>query len=58
MISNSFDNKFLRLFSIRHTEDFHVKTNIVHTMFRVQKYGLISIDQFNDILSPVYLKSC
>jgi hypothetical protein len=33
-----------------------VKTNIVHTLFRVQKYGLMSIDQFNDILSPADLK--
>jgi hypothetical protein len=35
-----------------------VKTNIVHTLFRVQKYGLMSIDQFTDILSPDDLKRC
>jgi hypothetical protein len=35
-----------------------VKTNIVHTLFRVQKYGLMSIDQFTNILSPVDLKRC
>ena len=33
-----------------------MKTNIVHTLFRVQKYGLMSIDQFNDILSPAEFK--
>jgi hypothetical protein len=33
-----------------------VKTNIVHTLFRVQKYGLMSIDQFKDILSPADLE--
>ena len=33
-----------------------MKTNIVHTLFRVQKYGLMSIEQFNDILSPADLK--
>jgi hypothetical protein len=35
-----------------------VKTNIVHTLFWVQKYGLMSIDQFNGILSPSDLKRC
>ena len=35
-----------------------MKTNLVHTLFRVQKYGLMSIDQFNDILSPADLKIC
>jgi hypothetical protein len=35
-----------------------VKTNIVHTLFNVQKYGLMSIDQFNDLLSPADLKIC
>ena len=35
-----------------------MKTNIVHTLFRVQKYGLMSIDQFRDILSPADLKRC
>ena len=35
-----------------------MKTNIVHTLFRVQKYGLMSVDQFNDILSPADLISC
>ena len=35
-----------------------MKTNIVHTMFRVQKYGLMFLDMFKDILSPADLKSC
>ena len=38
------------------TEDSHVKTNIVHTLFRVQKYGLMSLDMFKDIFSPADLK--
>ena len=33
-----------------------MKTNIVHTLFRVRKYGLMSLDQFRDILSPADLK--
>jgi hypothetical protein len=49
---------FHLFFEFRHTEDSHVKTNIVHTLFRVQKYGLMSIDQFTDILSPDDLKRC
>ena len=35
-----------------------MKTNIVHTLFRVQKYALMSIDQFSDILSQADLKRC
>jgi hypothetical protein len=35
-----------------------VKTNIVHTLFRVQKYGLMSLDQFKDLLSPAEFKRC
>ena len=46
------------IFEFRHTEDSHVKTNIVHILLRVQNYGLMSIDQFNDILSPADFKKC
>ena len=46
------------VFEFRQTEDSHVKTNIVHTLFRVQKYGLMTIDQFKDILSPADLNRC
>ena len=46
------------IFEFRHTANSHVKTNIVHTMFKVQKYGLMSIDQFRDILSPADLNRC
>ena len=35
-----------------------MKTNLVHTLFRVQKYGLMSPDQFTDILSPADMKRC
>jgi hypothetical protein len=45
-------------FKFRHTEDSHVKTNIVHTLFKVQKYGVMSIDQFTNILGPADLKRC
>ena len=27
-----------------HTEDSHVKTNFVHTLFSIQKYGLMSLN--------------
>ena len=35
-----------------------MKTNIVHTVFRVEKYSLMSINQFRDILSLVNPKRC
>jgi hypothetical protein len=42
----------------RNTEDSHVKTNTVHTLFRVQKYGLMPLEQFKDILTPDEIKRC
>ena len=35
-----------------------MKTNIVHTLFSVQKYGQMTLDQFTDILSPADLEKC
>lgn len=43
---------------IRQTEDSHVKTNTVHTLFRVRKYGLMSLDKFTEVLSPSDLRKC
>lgn len=42
----------------RHTEDSHVKTNTVHILFRVRKYGLMELDKFKDVLSATNLKHC
>ena len=41
---------------IRSTEDSHVKTNLVYTIYRVQKYGLISIEWFKEMLGPLELR--
>jgi hypothetical protein len=35
-----------------------VKTNDVHTLFRVQKYGLMPFEQFKELLSPSDVKRC
>ncbi len=42
----------------RSTEESHVKTNLVHTLYRVQKYGLLPIERFNEMLRPSELKRC
>lgn len=42
----------------RHTESYHVKTNLVHTLYRVQKYGLMQLDKFKEILSPEEMQIC
>jgi hypothetical protein len=42
----------------RSTEGSHVKTNLVHTLYRVQKYGLLPIERFNEMLRPSELKRC
>lgn len=46
------------LYSVRHTEDSHVKTNLAHNLFRVRKYGLMSIDKFTEVLSASELRKC
>ena len=33
------------------TENFHVKTNFVHTLHRMQKVGLLPVSSFHDLLS-------
>ena len=43
---------------IRSTEDSHVKTNLVHTLYRVQKYGLLPIERFKEMLRPSELRMC
>ncbi len=35
-----------------------MKTNTVHTLFRVQKYGLMPLEQYDDILTPSEIKRC
>jgi len=35
-----------------------VKTNLVHTLYRVQKYGLLPIERFNEMLRPSEFKRC
>ena len=52
--------KYLQVVSIliRSTKDSHVKTNLVHTLYRVQKYGLLPIEQFKEMLRPSELRMC
>jgi hypothetical protein len=35
-----------------------VKTNLVHTLHRVQKYGLLPLQKFVEMLRPSELKKC
>ena len=35
-----------------------MKTNTVHTLFRVQKYGLMPLEQYEDILTASDIKRC
>ena len=51
-------NLYYMIVNCRHTEDSHVKTNIIHTLFRVQKYGLMPLKQYQDILTPSNIKRC
>jgi hypothetical protein len=42
----------------RSTEDSHVKTNLVHTLYRVQKYGKMEIKKIFEMLRPSERKQC
>ena len=35
-----------------------MKTNLVHTLYQVQKFGVIPIDKFADLLKPGEKKRC
>jgi len=42
----------------RSTGDSHVKTNLVHTLYCVQKYGLLPLEKFVEMLRPSEKKRC
>ena len=35
-----------------------MKTNLVHTVYRVQKYGLFPIERFKEMLRPSEVRMC
>ena len=35
-----------------------MKTNLVHTLYQVQKFGIMPIDRFADLLKPGEKKRC
>ena len=42
----------------RQTENSHVKTNLVHTLYWVQKYGVLELEKFKELLSPEEERAC
>ena len=42
----------------RQTENSHMKTNLVHTLYRVQKYGVFELEKFKELLSPEEERAC
>ena len=42
----------------RSVEDSHVKKNLVHTLYQVQKFGTMEIEKFADLLKPGEKKRC
>ena len=35
-----------------------MKTNLVHTLYQVQKYGVLELEKFKELLSPKEVKAC
>ena len=42
----------------RQTENSYVKTNLVHTLYRVQKYGNLELEKFKELFSPEEERAC
>lgn len=42
----------------QHTENSFIKTNLVHTLYRVQKYGVLPLDKFAEHLSLTEMAQC
>jgi len=42
----------------RPTKDSHMKTNLVHMLYQVQKYSELPIEKFKEMLQPSELKRC
>ena len=42
----------------RQTENSHVKTNLVHTLYWVQKYEDLKLEKFKELLSPKEERVC
>ena len=42
----------------RSVEDSHMKTNLVHTLYQVQKFGTMELEKFADLLKPREKKRC
>lgn len=41
-----------------HTENLLIKTSLVHTLYRVCKYGVMLLDKFSDHLSASEMSQC
>ena len=44
--------------SFRQTEFSHVKTNLVHQLYQVRKFGTMPLSHFTELLSPQELERC
>jgi hypothetical protein len=46
------------IFPCRHTKNSFIKTSLVHTLYRVQKYGVLPLDKFYEHLSTSEMTQC
>ena len=37
---------------LKHTENLHVKQNLVYTLYQVRRYGQMSVEKFHEIIMP------
>jgi hypothetical protein len=37
---------------LRHIENSHIKQNLMHTLYQVQRYGQMSVEKFQGIITP------
>jgi hypothetical protein len=41
---------------LKHTENSHVKQNLVHTLYQVRKYGQMPVEKFHGIIMPTEME--
>ena len=55
---SSFQDLLKQSCGCRSVDDSHVKTNFVHTLYQVQKFGVMPIEKFADLLKLGERKRC
>jgi len=54
----TFNNNYLFCIIFRHIKDSHIKTKLVHILYQIQKYGVMPIKEFKELLNDFEYTKC